>query len=105
MKIALFTDGIYPFVVGGIQRHSHYLLKHLIENKIENLKILNNLDLRINDFILVAIHRPSNVYSKNGSIKLKELFASLSKKYKLDFPIQPRTVLNMKKRGKFEVFV
>ncbi len=35
MRIALFTDGLYPFVIGGIQRHSHYLLKHLIENKIE----------------------------------------------------------------------
>ena len=25
MKIAVLTDGIYPFVIGGMQKHSHYL--------------------------------------------------------------------------------
>lgn len=29
MKIALITDGIYPFVLGGMQKHSYYLAKHL----------------------------------------------------------------------------
>ena len=31
MKIALLTDGIHPYVVGGIQKHSYYFCKHLIE--------------------------------------------------------------------------
>ena len=34
MKIALLTDGIYPYVVGGIQKHSYYLAKYLARNKI-----------------------------------------------------------------------
>lgn len=29
MKIALVTDGVYPFVVGGMQRHSTYLTRYL----------------------------------------------------------------------------
>lgn len=31
MRISLVTDGIYPYVVGGMQKHSYYLLKHLSE--------------------------------------------------------------------------
>jgi len=28
MKIALITDGIYPFVLGGMQKHSYYIAKY-----------------------------------------------------------------------------
>ncbi len=34
MKIALFTDGIYPYVIGGMQKHSFYLAKYFALNKI-----------------------------------------------------------------------
>jgi len=34
MKIAIFADGIYPFVVGGMQKHSYYLTKYLAQNQI-----------------------------------------------------------------------
>lgn len=34
LKIALVTDGIYPFVMGGMQMHSYYLAKFLSKNKI-----------------------------------------------------------------------
>jgi len=34
MKIALFTNGIFPFIVGGMQKHSYYLAKYLAKNKI-----------------------------------------------------------------------
>lgn len=29
MKIALLTDGIFPYVIGGMQKHSYYLAKYL----------------------------------------------------------------------------
>ena len=32
MKIALLTDGIYPFVMGGIQKHSWSLLSSLLQS-------------------------------------------------------------------------
>jgi glycosyltransferase involved in cell wall biosynthesis len=35
MKVALVTDGIWPYVLGGMQRHSYYLCKYLAKNKIE----------------------------------------------------------------------
>ncbi len=32
MKITLLTDGIYPYAVGGMQKHSYHLAKHLAKN-------------------------------------------------------------------------
>lgn len=34
MKIALLTDGVYPFVTGGMQRHSYFLAKYLARKKV-----------------------------------------------------------------------
>jgi len=34
MKIALLTDGIYPYVMGGMQKHSFYTAKYLALNKV-----------------------------------------------------------------------
>jgi glycosyltransferase involved in cell wall biosynthesis len=34
MRIALLTDGIYPFVMGGMQKHSYYLAKYFAQNKV-----------------------------------------------------------------------
>jgi glycosyltransferase involved in cell wall biosynthesis len=35
MRIALFTDGIYPYVLGGMQKHSFYLAKYLARAGVE----------------------------------------------------------------------
>lgn len=35
MKIALLTDGINPYVIGGMQKHSGYLAKFLVERGVE----------------------------------------------------------------------
>lgn len=35
MRIALLTDGIYPYVMGGMQRHSYYLCKYLAASGID----------------------------------------------------------------------
>jgi len=34
MRIALLTDGIYPYVMGGMQKHSFYTAKYLAINKV-----------------------------------------------------------------------
>jgi glycosyltransferase involved in cell wall biosynthesis len=34
MRIALVTDGIWPYVMGGMQKHSYYLCKYFALNKI-----------------------------------------------------------------------
>ncbi len=33
MKIALLTDGVYPYVIGGMQKHSLQLVKYFAQNK------------------------------------------------------------------------
>ncbi len=33
-KIALITDGIWPYVMGGMQKHSYYLCKYFAKNQI-----------------------------------------------------------------------
>lgn len=34
MRIALITDGIWPYVLGGMQKHSYYLCKYLAQNEV-----------------------------------------------------------------------
>lgn len=33
MKIAVLTDGIHPYVIGGMQKHSYYLVRELARNR------------------------------------------------------------------------
>ena len=35
MKIALITDGLQPYVMGGMQRHSSMLVQHLPAHGVE----------------------------------------------------------------------
>ena len=34
MKISLLTDGIFPYVIGGMQKHSFYLVKYFAKRGI-----------------------------------------------------------------------
>jgi len=34
MKIALLTDGVFPYSIGGMQKHSYYLAKYFAKNKV-----------------------------------------------------------------------
>lgn len=48
-KIALITDGIWPYVLGGMQKHSYYLCKYFAKNKIHvDLFHFNQSQLNIN---------------------------------------------------------
>lgn len=70
MRVALITDGIWPYVLGGMQKHSYYLCKYLAQNKV-------NVDL---------VHFNSSSYD---ILKL-EFFSEEEKKYItsiiVDFP-------------------
>jgi hypothetical protein len=49
LKIALITDGIWPYVMGGMQKHSFYLCKYFAQNKINvDLIHFNQSELNIN---------------------------------------------------------
>lgn len=34
MRVALITDGIWPYVLGGMQKHSYYICKYLTKNRV-----------------------------------------------------------------------
>jgi glycosyltransferase involved in cell wall biosynthesis len=74
MKIALITDGIAPYVLGGMQKHSYYLAKYFAKNKI-------HVDL---------IHYNDSSYDINAL----EFFTEDEKKYidsiVLQFPTTPK---------------
>lgn len=73
MKIALLTDGIFPYVIGGMQKHSYYLAKYLARNKVH-----------------VILYHFSQ--SKEHDIRQLHLFTSQEKQYiqsiVIDFPKQ-----------------
>lgn len=71
-------------------------------DKIDQCDILSKLGLTAKKFVLMTIHRPSNVDTVDGLTKLSKLIAHITKKYKLVFPVHPRTVKNMQKFGLYD---
>lgn len=67
--------------------------------KAEKSCILADYKLTKNNFILVTLHRPSNVDSKDYLQQLIHLLNTLAEKRKLIFPIHPRTRNNMHSFG------
>ncbi|MBL4652191.1 MAG: UDP-N-acetylglucosamine 2-epimerase (non-hydrolyzing) [Flavobacteriales bacterium] len=69
------------------------------KNQIQASSILRSLKLEENKFVLMTIHRPSNVDSKEGLLKLLNLLNHLNGKLKIVFPIHPRTEQRIKDFG------
>jgi glycosyltransferase involved in cell wall biosynthesis len=102
MKIALLTDGIYPYVIGGMQKHSFYLAKYFALNKIEvslyhtsdNLKLANELSCFTEDekkyIKSFAVKYPDQGklpghYIREMYSYSRELFNSLKQNKNVDF--------------------
>lgn len=60
--------------------------------EIDKSTILKNLNINTHQFVLITMHRPSNVDNKEGLLKLCQLLNTLTLKYKVVFPIHPRTL-------------
>lgn len=82
------------FFVGNIMIDS--LIQH--KAKAEASTILQELNL-VDDYILVTLHRPSNVDQKESLEVMLATFQQLSKKIRLIFPIHPRARKNISKFG------
>ncbi len=61
--------------------------------------ILNELKLDPDNFVLVTMHRPSNVDTEERLTELVKLLSSISKKRKIVFPVHPRTKKNLERFG------
>jgi len=83
-------DDSKVFFVGNVMIDS--LIHHL--PKSESSNVMKEYNLEPSKFILVTLHRPSNVDSEEFAKELLHLFNVLSEKKKIIFPIHPRTKKN-----------
>lgn len=72
--------------------------------KIAQSSILDELKISEKKFILMTMHRPGNVDTKEGLQKLLELINEITSTYSVIFPIHPRTVKNMEAAGLEKAF-
>ena len=90
------TENVYLVGNTMIDTQKKYLDQAL------NTKYHETLDMKAKEYILITLHRPSNVDNLD---KLKEIFddlEELSKINKLVYPIHPRTKNNLEKLGYLE---
>lgn len=83
------------FLVGNIMIDSliHYL------QKARSYDMVNKLKLRPHQFILVTLHRPSNVDGRENLGKIFSIFQQLSKDAFIVFPVHPRTRKMIEEHG------
>lgn len=72
------------------------------ETEINASQILEKFNLDKDNYVLVTLHRPSNVDSESGRKKIIELFGYLNTKYKIIFPIHPRTLKGFEKSSYYD---
>ena len=84
------------FFVGNVMIDSliHY------QPKVDQSNVLKHFELLPLNFVLVTLHRPSNVDTKESLEKLVGFLNRLAKERKIVFPIHPRTKNNL---GKFNL--
>jgi UDP-N-acetylglucosamine 2-epimerase (non-hydrolysing) len=63
--------------------------------KSEKSKILEELNLRKRGYVVITLHRPSNVDNLENLSKIISAFEVIEKDFKLVFPIHPRTRKNI----------
>lgn len=66
-------------------------------NKARDQNILVDLSVENKNYVLVTLHRPSNVDIENQAKKLVDLLNKLAARRKVIFPIHPRTKKNWEK--------
>ena len=90
----------------GVQEKKIYFVGNvMIDNLVYNLpktkssKVMDEFELSPSEFVVVTLHRPSNVDSEKFSRNLFKLLVSLAKKRKIIFPVHPRTKKNFMSFG------
>ncbi|MDZ4751662.1 MAG: UDP-N-acetylglucosamine 2-epimerase (non-hydrolyzing) [Flavobacteriales bacterium] len=69
------------------------------QSQIDQSTVLQDINVEKSKYVLMTIHRPSNVDSKEGLEKLLALITNLSNRYKIVFPIHPRTIQRIAQFG------
>lgn len=97
-------DAIDNLVKEGIDRNKiHFVGNVMIDTLLKNKKkakqkeTISKLNLNPQEFILLTLHRPSNVDYKEKFEKILESLEEISKKMKIILPLHPRTKNNAEK--------
>lgn len=69
------------------------------DKDIEASPILKNLAVKEQQFVLMTMHRPATVDSKEGLLKLLDILKEINKTYKIVFPVHPRTTKHIELFG------
>lgn len=69
------------------------------QTQIEESSIIKDLDLLDKPFVLMTMHRPATVDTKEGLEKLIRLIQDITKHYTIVFPIHPRTLKKIEEFG------
>lgn len=74
------------------------------QNQIESSSVLESLGIAEHPYVLMTMHRPSNVDTKEGLLLLQKLIKRLSQSYKIIFPVHPRTIKFLELYGLIDDF-
>lgn len=66
------------------------------QSEVDKSPILEQLNVEPSKYVLMTMHRPSNVDTKEGLVILIDMILLICKQFKLVFPIHPRTVSRLK---------
>lgn len=69
------------------------------EKEIDKSEVLKKFELSRADFVLMTMHRPATVDNYEGLNRLYKLIEYLTGKYKVFFPIHPRTMKRIEEFG------
>jgi len=69
----------------------------MLRNRIEHTRVWEKLGLHDKEYVVVTMHRPSNVDDPNRLEKLVAVLERLSQQQKVCFPLHPRTHLALKR--------
>jgi UDP-N-acetylglucosamine 2-epimerase (non-hydrolysing) len=69
------------------------------QQKIDSSEVLTKYVVDAGEFILVTLHRPSNVDNQEQLTGLLAMLSKYSERYRVIFPVHPRTRANMMKFG------
>jgi len=87
------VDSKKIFFVGNVMIDT--LLKH--REMAKRSKILEKLGLNSKSYAVLTLHRPSNVDTRRGFVKIAEILDEIQEKIKIIFPVHPRTRNNIAK--------
>ena len=103
MHIALLTDGIYPYIMGGMQKHSYYLAKYLVRAGVkvdvyhaipegqpfpEQPEGFSTEELKNLQFFPIHFPKPGKIpghYIRNSYLYSKRVYEKFLKQEPVDF--------------------